>query len=61
MTEDYGATEHWKQTYRGVSVPAERVAFLLQCESCGCLVGDKDQHDHYHRKTKSVIDKVGAE
>ena len=37
---DYGATEHWKQTYRGISVPAERVAFLVQCEGCGCLVGD---------------------
>jgi len=25
------------------------------CEACGCLVGDKTQHDIWHSKTRSIV------
>ncbi len=51
------APRHWEQSYRGISVPVgfNGTVWLLQCDGCGSLVGDRDRHDEWHRVTRSVV------
>jgi hypothetical protein len=45
-----------QQYYMGAMQTSPLGTTIAQvCEGCGCVVGDLDQHDEWHRKTRSIV------